>query len=193
MLQYCAGGFVMLKKGVLAVVSLLMLTACSNKDDELNAEERQQLIDEGTVAIEEVDGVVEKAENIPAEEEKAILAAFDEYVNALNAEDIDRYMQIISKNPKGFDLEEDKEMAMESFAKHDVHREVKDTVITKYRENEAQVFTKMTARLVEIETNAQLEDTRRQVTVFVKEDGQWKVTSIYAYSGSNLESSSANE
>lgn len=182
----------MLKKGVLAVLTILMLTACSNKDDELSAEERQQLIDEGTVAIEEVDGVIEKAENIPAEEEKAILAAFDEYVNALNAEDLNRYMQIISKNPKGFDLEEDKKMAMESFEKHDVQREVKDTVITKYSENEAQVFTKMTARLVEIETNAQLEDTRRQVTVFVKEDGQWKVTSIYAYSGSDLDTSSTN-
>lgn len=192
MLQYCAGGFDMLKKSILAVLSLLMLTACSDKDDELTAEERQQIIDDGTIGFEEVDGNVTKAENIPVDEEQAILAAFDEYIAALDGEDIERYLQVISKNPKGFDLDEDKEMIKEAFEKNDVQREVKDTVIIKYSENEAHVHAKITARLLEIETNAQLEDTRRQVTVFVKEDGDWKVTSIFAYSGDNPNASMSN-
>ena len=182
----------MLKKSILAVLTLLMLAACSDKDEELTAEERQKIIDDGTIGFEMADGNVTEAENIPADEEQAILAAFDEYIAALNAEDIERYMQIISKDPQGFDLEEDKEMAVEAFEKNNVQREVKDTVITKYSENEAQVYTNMTARLLEIETNAQFEDTRRQVTVFVKEDGEWKVTSIYAYSGDNPNASSSN-
>ncbi|MFJ7950736.1 DUF3225 domain-containing protein [Lysinibacillus sp. NPDC096418] len=182
----------MLKKSILAVLSLLMLTACSDKDDELTAEERQQIIDDGTIGFEEVDGNVTKAENIPVDEEQAILAAFDEYIVALDGEDIERYLQVISKNPKGFDLDEDKEKIKEAFEKNDVQREVKDTVIIKYSENEAHVHAKITARLLEIETNAQLEDTRRQVTVFVKEDGNWKVTSIFAYSGDNPNASMSN-
>lgn len=182
----------MLKRNIFALLTLLLLTACSNKEEDLSAEERQKVIEDGTVGFEMADGIIEKAENIPPEEEKAILAAFDEYVEALNEEDIDRYMKIISKDPKGFDLEEDKKMVIEAFEKNDVQREVKDTVVTKYSENEAQVYTNMTARLLEIETNAQLEDTRRQVTVFVKEDGDWKVTSIFAYSGDNSNYSTSN-
>ncbi|UZN00103.1 hypothetical protein OL548_09670 [Lysinibacillus sp. MHQ-1] len=45
---------------------------------------------------------------------KAILASFDEYIAALNAEEIDRYMKTISKNPKGFKYDEEKNICNRS-------------------------------------------------------------------------------
>lgn len=184
-LQYCAGGLDMLKKSIVVVLTLLMLAACGNKDKELSAEERQKVIDDGTVGFEMAGGIIKKAENIPVEEEKALLAAFDEYIAALNAEELERYMQTISKNPKGFNLEEDRKFAAEVFEQSDVKRDVTDTVVIKYSDTEAQIYANMTVRLLQLETNVEHESSGRQVTVFVKEDGAWKVTSVFAYSGSN--------
>ena len=100
----------MLKKSFLAVLILLVLTACGNKDEKMSDEERDKVIEDGTVGFEMMGGNVEKADNVPAEDEKAILASFDEYIVALNAEEIDRYMNTISKNPKGFKYDEEKHM-----------------------------------------------------------------------------------
>ena len=74
----------MLKKSFLAVLTLLMLTACGNKKDEMNAEEQQKIIDDGTVGFEMNGGQITKAENVPADEGKAILLAFNEYIEAFN-------------------------------------------------------------------------------------------------------------
>lgn len=177
----------MLKKSILAVFTLLILTACSNKNEDMSVEERQKIIDEGTAGFEMNDGKITKAENVPSDEEKAILAAFDEYIAAFNAEDLDRYMQTISKNPKGFDYEEDKKRTTEVFEQSEVKRDVKDTTIIKYSEEEAQIHTNMTVHLVELKTKVKHESVGQQVTVFVKEDGSWKVTSIF-YIGDDTKS-----
>lgn len=181
----------MLKKGVLAVLMLLMLTACSNKDDELSAEERQNLIDDGTVGFETARGIIKKAENVPSDEEKAILAAFDEYIEAFNEKEIERFMQTISKNPDGFNLDEEKEYTEKVFEQFDINRAAEDITITKYNNNQAQVHSKITTHLLQIGTNVQHDNVGEQVTVFVKEYGSWKVTSTY-YIEDNSESSTGN-
>jgi len=182
----------MLKKSILAVFTLLILTACGNKNEEKSPEELQKIIDEGTIGFEMADGVIKKAENVPANEEKAILAAFNEYVEALNAEEIERYMRTLSKNPKGYNLEEEKKFVLENFEQYDIKRKVKDTVITKYSGDEAEVYTDMTADLTEIKTNVKQVNSRRQITVFIKEDGEWKVSSVFAYSGNNSSNNTGN-
>ncbi|KOP77757.1 hypothetical protein AMS59_14000 [Lysinibacillus sp. FJAT-14745] len=174
----------MLKKSFLAVLTLLMLTAlmltaCGNKKDEMSAEERQKIIDDGTVGFEMNGGKITKAENIPADEEKAIIAAFNEYIAAFNSKEIDRYMQTISKNPKGFNYEEEKKYISEVFKQSDVKRDAKHTTIIKYNANEAQVHSNITVHLVQTKTNVKHESAGQQVTVFVKEDGRWKVTSVF--------------
>ena len=178
----------MLKKGVLAVVSLLLLAACSNKNDELSAEERQNLIDEGTVGFEMAGGIIKKAENIPENEEKAILSAFDEYIESFNKKEIDRFMQTLSKNPDGFDLEKEEEYMKNVFEQYDIKRSAEDITITEYTDQQAQVHSKITTHLLQIGTDVQHDNVGKQVTVFAKEDGAWKVTSTY-YVGDDSASS----
>ena len=188
MLQYCAGGFMMLKKSFLAVLTLFVLTACGNKDDDLSVEERDQVIEDGTVGFEMMGEDIEKAENVPAEDERAIIAAFDEYIAALNAEEINRYMQTISKDPKGFNYDEEKTYATDVFNQFDIKRDVANVTIAKYDEKEAQVFANMTMHSLQLETKVEHESAGRQVTVFVKEDEDWKVTSVF-YIGDDTKSS----
>lgn len=192
MLQYCAGGFMMLKKSILAVLTLLVLTACGNKDEDLTAKEREKVIEDGTVGFEMMGGEVKKASNVPADEEKAILAAFDEYIAAFNDEEIDRYMYTISKDPKGFNYDEEKVFAEEVFDQFDTKRDVTNVTIAKYNEEEAQVFANMTTHSLQVQTNVEHESAGRQVTVFVKEDGEWKVTSVF-YIGDDTKSSTGNQ
>ena len=178
----------MLKKGVLAVVTLLLLAACSNKNDDLSAEERQNLIDEGTVGFEMAGGIIKKAENIPEKEEKAILSAFDEYIESFNKKEIDRFMRTLSKNPDGFDLEKEEEYMKTVFEQYDIKRSAEDITITKYNDQQAQVHSKITTHLFQIGTNVQHDNVGKQVTVFTKEDGAWKVTSTF-YVGDDSASS----
>lgn len=192
MLQYCAGGFMMLKKSILAVLTLLVLTACGNKEDDLTAKEREKVIEDGTVGFEMMGGEVEKATNVPANEEKAIIAAFDEYIAAFNDKDIHRYMNTISKNPKGFNYDEDKVFAEKVFDQSDTKRDVANVTIAKYEQEEAQVFANVTTHSLQLETNVEHESAGRQVTVFVKEDGAWKVTSVF-YIGDDTKSSTGNQ
>lgn len=128
---------------------------------------------------------IQKAENVPSEEGKVILEAFDEYINALNEEKIDRYMETISKNPEGFKYDEEQVFASEIFEQFDIIRQVDNVTITKYTEEEAQVFANMKMHSLQLETNVEHESTGRQVTVFVKEDGDWKVTSVYYIENDN--------
>lgn len=190
MLQYCAGGFDMLNKGVLAVLTLLMLTACSNKEEDLSAKESQRATDD-TPGFEMNGGEVKEAENVPADDEKEILAAFDEYIAALNAEEIERYMKTLSNNPKGFNYEEEEAYVTDVFEKFDITRDVENITIAKYNENEAQVYANMTLHSMQLETDVEHESAGRQVTVFVKEDDDWKVSSVY-YIGDDSKSSTSN-
>ena len=58
--------------------------------------------------------------------------------------------------------------------------------IVKYNEKdaEAQVFANLKIEMIEEATNTEVSSQGRQVTVFVKEDDAWKVSSVY-YIGEN--------
>lgn len=174
-----------MKKWLAAILmgSALLLAACGDKDEkkekEYDAEEAAQIIEDGTVGFEMADGNVEEAKNIPDDMKKEIEAAFTEYVDAFNAKDIDRYMATISEKPVGFDYEEEKAYISDVFKQYDIVRKAEDVTILKYSKEEAQVFSNLSMEMVETATGSKLNHTGRQVTVFVKENGQWKVTSIY--------------
>ncbi|PYF07605.1 nuclear transport factor 2 family protein [Ureibacillus chungkukjangi] len=175
-----------MKKWLMLAMALFCLTACNNTDDDSkNTEDLMAATEESEteVGFEVLGDEIEEATNIPQEEQDAILAAFDEYIASFNAKDIDRYVETLSKNPKGFEFEDDVNTAKQVFAEYNVKRTPADTTIVKYSEDEAQVYANMTIEMTEIETNAELASSGRQVTVFVKEEGTWKVTSVY-YIGS---------
>lgn len=125
------------------------------------------------------DGKVEAAKNVPVEEEKALLQAFDEYIAALNAEDLERYSKTLSKNPRGFNLEEDVEYQKLNFENFDLKHTAKDIHVVQYDENEAQLLSQVTVE-VELENGEPFKQAARTNTVFVKEDGKWLVTSVAA-------------
>ncbi len=166
-------------KYFVAVFAVFMLTACSNNNEEVNLEDNAKIIEEGTVGFEMLGDSIEEASGVPAEEKEAIIAAFEEYIESFNSKDINRYVETLSKNPQGFSIEEDKETAKMAFEQYDITKTATDTTIVKYNEKEAQVYSNLVTDLTEIATGAELTDDGRQVTVFVKEDGEWKVTSIY--------------
>lgn len=168
-----------MKKWLLLVLAAFMLSACSDKEEvktESIAEDSKEV---GSVGFEVLGDEIEEAENIPEQEQESILSAFDEYIAAFNAKDIDRYIETLSKNPQGFEYDDDIEMAKNAFAQYNIERKASDKTIVKYNENEAQVFANLDIEMTEIETNAELSSSGRQVTVFVKEEGAWKVTSVY--------------
>ena len=124
-------------------------------------------------------GNIEEATNVPKEEKTAIIAAFNEYMDAFNKEDMERYMTTISKNPEGFNYEEEKAVVQETFKEYDTIRTSDDVTVIKYDKNQAQVFSKIHIDLEQPSTGTKLDRDGRQVTVFNKEDGKWLVTSVY--------------
>lgn len=166
-----------MKKWLIAVMALFVLTACGNKEDTTTKDVGKE-IDEGTVGFEILGDTIQEASGVPQQEKEKILAAFDEYITAFNEKDLERYKNIISKNAEGFQYEEDIQAVTKVFKQYDINREAQDVTIVKYKENEAQVFSNLNTETKEMETGAELAADGRQVTVFVKE-GQWKVSSIY--------------
>ena len=181
----CAGGYFIMKKWLLALVTVLVLAACGDKDtDENTAKMNEEIIEEGTVGFEVLGGSIEEVSGVPAEEREKIVAAFNEYIESFNAEDIDRYAQTTSKQAKGFDYKLDLQEAQKVFDQYEINRQAENITIVKYNETEAQVFANLKIKMIEEETNTEVSSQGRQVTVFVSEDGTWKVSSVY-YIGEN--------
>ena len=88
-------------------------------------------------------------------------------------------MDTLSKHSKAFDLEEERSYMGEQFKEYDLNREVSDTTIVKYFENEAQVFANLKTSIKQISSGLKIDQNGRQVTVFTKDDGEWKVSSIH--------------
>lgn len=178
----CAGGYFIMKKWLLALVTVLVLAACGDKDtDENTAKTNEEIIEEGTVGFEVLGGSIEEVSGVPAEEKEKIVAAFNEYIESFNVEDIDRYAQTISKNPKGFNYDQELKDVKKTFDQYRViDRKAEDITIVKYSEEEAQVFSNMTAEMVEESSNIEVTGGARTVVVLVKEEGNWKVTSVHA-------------
>lgn len=165
------------------ILSFLMvfLIGCSNPETKDVDEQSEQEVDvKGqTVGFSMKGGTIEEVSGVPEEEKEKILALFNEYIQASNDEDLDRYMATIAKNPKGFDYDEDRKNTQEIFETYDVTRAAENITIVKYNENEAQVYANMIVTTKEFATNNEFVSEGKQVTVLVKEDGQWGISSIH--------------
>ena len=163
-----------MQKWIIVAVASFLLCACNDKE-ELTSNKQSET---GTVGFEVMDGEIIEIENIPEDEKKSILTAFDEYIASFNTKDINRYINTLSKNPHGFELEEEIETVKSVFKQYDIERVASNTTIVRYSENEAQVYANLNIEMKELKSNAMYLNSGRQVTVFVKEDGSWKVTRV---------------
>ena len=107
---------------ILAAIALTLAACNSNEEaqktnsgsaNDSAPSDAQSAIDHGTkdkseVGFEMAGGNIEEATNIPKKEKTALIDAFNEYMEAFNEENIDRYMKTISKNPEGFQYETEK-------------------------------------------------------------------------------------
>lgn len=166
-----------MKKWLVAVLAVFVLAACGDKQ-EASPENLQKTIDEGTVGFEIMGGKIQEATGVPKEEAKKLLNVFNEYIDASNDKDIDRYMKTISKNAKGLNYEDDKKNTLETFEKYDVQRIAEDITIIKYNEDEAHIYAHISMDAKEIETGNEYHSKARQVTLFIKERGEWKISGL---------------
>lgn len=182
----------MMKKMIILIAISLALAACSDSEEPAvnqntaedgNSANENNAVDHG-VEDEEVgftvgdDGKVIEAD-VPKEEADKILAAYKEYIDAFNAEDIDRYMKVISENPEGFDREEDRKALEETFAAYDTTYKTSDETIVKYEEDRAEVFAANTVTVKDPNSDKATEQSGRQVVVFKKEGNEWRVSSLH--------------
>lgn len=162
----------------MGIVSLLALAGCGESEVKKDA---TTIIEESTVGFEIVNGKIKEAENVPQHDRDAIIAAFEEYMDAFNAQDIERYIATLSNDTKGFNIEEERKTLHSIFKAYDVERLAEDVKIVKYSESRAEVAFTLKVDSVEKETGANVSSTGRQVTVFKKEDDAWKVSSIHYF------------
>ncbi|MCZ8539181.1 nuclear transport factor 2 family protein [Psychrobacillus sp. FSL K6-2365] len=141
---------------------------------------------ETNVGFELSGGNIEEATNVPDKEKAAIIDSFTEYMESFNEEDTERYMNTISKNPEGFNYDAEKVKVEETFHDFDTIRTAENITIIKYDKSQAQVFSNIHTSLEQMDTGAKLDQNGRQVTVFVKENSEWLVSSVY-YIGESTE------
>lgn len=172
--------------------ALLALGACSSdtgnsanhgSTDDGEAKNEYGTIDHGIddkkVGFNVTGDTIEEAENVPAEEKEKIIIAFDKYIDTFNEKDIDAYMNTLSKHTESFDLEDERTYMTDIFSEYRLDRGASDVTITMYSETETHVFAKLETKLKELASEAEVTMNGRQVTVFTKDDGEWKITSIH--------------
>ncbi|WP_251475112.1 nuclear transport factor 2 family protein [Planococcus sp. NCCP-2050] len=188
----------MMKKMILAASVALLLAACSDSEepsvnsntaDDGNVSNENNAVDHGVEDVEGEEkeevgftlndkGEAEAAE-VPEAEAEKILAAYQEYIDAFNAEDVDRYMEVIAKEPDGFDREEDRAALTEAFTNFDTTYKPSNETIVEYEENRAEVYAQIEVTMAEPNSDKSAKQSGRQVVVFKNEDGAWKVTSLH--------------
>ncbi|MGG0655015.1 nuclear transport factor 2 family protein [Rummeliibacillus pycnus] len=136
----------------------------SNKDDQVGFEINSN-------------GEVEEAKSIPKDEKKAIIAAFNENIDAFNDKDINRYAATIAEKPKGFNRQEDIDYAKQVFKEYDAKRTAKNVTIKKYKQDYAEVFANV--KVFMKQDNNSFTQPTNQVSVMVKENGKWVISAIY--------------
>ncbi|WP_318617925.1 nuclear transport factor 2 family protein [Sporosarcina sp. YIM B06819] len=134
-------------------------------------------VDDKQVGFNMMGGSIEEAAGIPTEEKEQVLAAFNTYIDTLNNQDIDAHLAILSKN--AYDIEEERNFMEEQFGEYALHYEVSNVTIVKYSDEEAQVYANMKMLYKQLSTGLETKPSGRQVTVFTKEDGGWKVSSVH--------------
>lgn len=163
-----------IKIAFMGIVSLLALAGCGNAEGEKDA---TTILEESTVGFEMANGKIEEAQNVPQNDKDAIIAAFEEYMDAFNAKDIERYIATLSHDPKGgINIEDERKRLISTYEIYDVERVAEDVTITKYSESKAEVVSTLKTDLVEKETGANSSFIGRQVTVFEKEEEAWKIS-----------------
>ncbi|ANU13793.1 DUF4440 domain-containing protein [Planococcus halocryophilus] len=189
-----------MKKMIIAASLILTLAACSSSEEpsinentveDGNATSENNAVNHG---IEEKEETKEKTEDVgftvddqgtiiaadvPEEPASQLLAAYKEYIEAFNSEDIDRYMNTIAQDPEGFDREEDKAALVQAFEAYDSVYETSDETIVKYEENRAEVFASLNVKMKAANSNDAVEQTARQVVIFKKENDEWKVSGVH--------------
>lgn len=168
-----------LRNWLLGLTTVIVLVGCSGEKGATKKENAEEVLEENAIGFEMANGVVEEVQNIPPEEKNEIMNAFNEYIDAFNAQNIERYMDTLSKEEKGFNLAEERKAAESAFNTYEIERIADDVKITRFSEKEANVYATLTINLVERETKAELTSVGRQVTVLTKESGEWKIASIY--------------
>ncbi|WP_277586002.1 nuclear transport factor 2 family protein [Psychrobacillus antarcticus] len=174
---------------------ILTLAACNSNDDtaentnsaaDIAPTNTQTTTDHGaenksetSIGFEMSGSNIEEATNVPEKEKTALIDSFTEYMESFNAEDTERYMKTISKNPEGFNYEAEKVKIEETFKDFNTIRTAEDITIIEYDKSQAQVFSTIHTSFEQMDTGAKLDQKGRQVTVFVKEDGKWLVSSVY--------------
>lgn len=176
------------KIAVASMALVLALGACGNADEtkQNNPETGEPApgngaidhgVDDKKVGFSMSGDKVEEATDVPKEDKEEILAAFDSYIETLNNTDIDGYLATLST--KGYDLEEERQATEEMLENSTMKREANNETIVKYSGDSAQLFSTLKTTFTDIETEVENTHEGRQVTVFNKEDGAWKVFSIY--------------
>lgn len=168
---------------------LVSLAACSSdekEDKKSSAPKTEQKASEGDASVPS-DGKMQKppikeASNIPKEESLALLKVVDEHFQAFNNEDLDAYMNTISKNPKSFNYDEEKKYLKNTFDHMDIKMNPKNTIIMKYDEKkqEANVFSEIATTVTDPQSKQTVNSLTRQINTFHKEDGEWKMIATYA-------------
>ncbi|MDS9470299.1 DUF3225 domain-containing protein [Sporosarcina pasteurii] len=164
---------------VVFIMTMLLIGACSNDGTNEENEQKQQDVSEESVGFSLTGDSIEEAKNIPKEEKEQILLAFDTYISTFNEKDLDAYMETLSENTKSFDLEEERAHTQSIFNEYNLVREVSDVTIVKYAEEEAQVFSVLKSSLKQLSSGLETNESGRQVTVFTKENNEWKVSSVH--------------
>ncbi|WP_433744826.1 hypothetical protein [Falsibacillus pallidus] len=175
--------------GTMSAALLVSLAACSDGEKEekkTSAPKTEQKASEGDTSVPS-DGKMQKppikeAANIPNEESLALLKVVDEHFQAFNNEDLDAYMNTISKNPKSFKYDEEKEYLKNTFDHMDIKMNPKNTIIMKYDEKkqEANVFTEIATTVTDPQSKQTVNSLTRQINTFHKENGEWKMIATYA-------------
>ncbi len=133
-------------------------------------------VDDKQVGFSMLGGSIVEATGIPKEEKEHILAAFNIYIDTLNEQDIDGHLATLSKN--AYNLEEERIFIEELFSEYSLSREVSNVTIVQYSEKEVHVFSNMETLYKQLSTGLETNPSGRQVTVFIKEDGSWKVSTF---------------
>lgn len=165
-----------MKKTIIAILlaSVALLAACNNDSKEPQVEEQDG------IGFNVEDETIEEAANVPEDEKIAILSAFDTYISTFNEKDLEAYMSMIAEDTESFDKEEERAYVAEAFELYDLIREPSDVTIVKYSEEEAQVFANLQNKLKQLSSGLETKESSRQVTVFVKEQDEWKVKSVHS-------------
>jgi hypothetical protein len=187
----CSGGRKMKKIVVLLSMSLILLIGACGKDEGKPAENGSvndgeaaneygtidHGVDEKKVGFSLTGETIEEAADVPAKEKEKILNLFNVYMETLNEQDIDGYLDTLSA--KDYDIEEERALTKDLFSEYELSREVSDITIVKYSGTEAQVFSNLKTSFKQLSTGLETNPSGRQVTVFTKNDGDWKVASVH--------------